>query len=117
MQSNHFQLGKGWTAEFSARVSAQSVVAIYTVPWLGSMNTGLQKAVSTKLKVKLSIQDSIHTNRTIATLSAPANIQHVRISYDTRVALLNVSYTFGNQKVKAARQRRTAAEGERQRAN
>jgi hypothetical protein len=59
----------------------------------------------------------LHTNRTIATLNAPTNTQHVRISFDSRVALLNLSYSFGNQKVKATRQRKTAAEDEMQRAN
>jgi hypothetical protein len=59
----------------------------------------------------------LHTNRTIATLDTPTNTQHVRISYDSRIALLNLTYTFGNQKLKAARQRRTAAEEEMQRTN
>jgi hypothetical protein len=115
--SSAFVLGKGWTAEFNGRVSAPGVMAIYTIPWLGSMDAGLQKAVSAKLKVKLSVQDLLHTNRTIATLNAPTNTQHVRISFDSRVALLNLSYSFGNQKVKATRQRKTAAEDEMQRAN
>lgn len=115
--SSAIVLGKGWTAEFSGRVSTPGVMAVWTVPWLGSMDAGLQKTVSAKLKVKLSVQDLLHTNLVIGTINVPTSIQHFRYSLDTRVALVNVSYVFGNQKVKAARQRRTAAEEEMQRAN
>jgi outer membrane receptor protein involved in Fe transport len=115
--SNAIVLGKGWTAELSGRLSAPSVAAVTTMPWLGSADAGLQKTVNAKLKVKLSVQDLLHTNRFIATVNAPTNIQHFRYSSDTRIALLNLTYTFGNQKLKAARQRRTAAEEEMQRAN
>ncbi|ARK11345.1 TonB-dependent receptor [Fibrella sp. ES10-3-2-2] len=111
------RLGKGWTAELSGRLSAPSVIALSTSPWLGSADTGLQKTVSSSLKVKLSIQDLLHTNRYIITQQAPSNAQSIRISFDSRVALLNLSYTFGNEKLKAARQRRTAAEEEMQRTN
>ncbi|MEZ0539283.1 outer membrane beta-barrel protein [Fibrella arboris] len=115
--SSAIVLGKGWTAELSGRISAPSVYAIWSSPWLGSVDAGLQKAVNAKLKVKLSGQDLVHTNRTIATMNTPTNIQHIRMTQDTRLVLLNLSYTFGNQKLKAARQRRTAAEEEMQRAN
>lgn len=115
--SSAIVLGKGWTGEFSGRVSTPGVMAVWTVPWLGSMDAGLQKTVNAKLKVKLSVQDLLHTNLVIGTINVPTSIQHFRIGLDTRVALVNVSYTFGNQKVKAARQRRTAAEEEMQRAN
>jgi hypothetical protein len=115
--SSAIVFGKGWTAELSGRVNTPSVYAIWRSPCLGSMDAGLQKVINTKLKVKLSVQDMLHTNRTIATLDTPTNTQHVRISYDSRIALLNLTYTFGNQKLKAARQRRTAAEEEMQRTN
>lgn len=115
--SSAIVLGKGWTAEFSGRVSTPGVMAVWTVPWLGSMDAGFQKTVNARLKVKLSVQDLLHTNRTIGTINVPTSIQHFRYSLDTRIALLNLSYTFGNQKLKAARQRKTAAEEEMQRAN
>ncbi|RYF65849.1 MAG: TonB-dependent receptor, partial [Cytophagaceae bacterium] len=105
-------LGKGWTAEFNGRVSTPGVSAVWSAPWLGSIDAGIQKTVNAKLKVKLSGQDLLHTNRTIATMITPTNTQHVRINLDTRLFLLNLSYTFGNDKLKAARQRRTAAEEE-----
>jgi hypothetical protein len=36
---------------------------------------------------------------------------------DSRVAMLNFTYDFGNQKVKASRQRKTGAEDESKRVN
>jgi hypothetical protein len=41
----------------------------------------------------------------------------VRIAFDTRVAMLNLSYTSGNQQLKAMRQRKTGSEEEMNRTN
>lgn len=89
-----------------------------TSPWLGSMDIGVQKAVSKALKVKFSLQDVFYTNRYVANMNVPGRlVSNALVQWDSRVALLNVSYTFGNQKVKAARQRRTGSEEESSRAN
>jgi hypothetical protein len=42
---------------------------------------------------------------------------HTLITYDSRVATLNATYSFGNQKLKEARQRKTASEEEMSRTN
>ena len=77
----------------------------------------MQKSVSAKLKIKFSVQDIFHSNRIILTTDLPGNRQAVVIKFDTRVALLNVSYSFGNQKVKSASSRRSGSEDESRRAN
>lgn len=82
------------------------------------MDIGVQKAVSKALKVKLSWQDVFYSNRYIANMNVPGRlVGNTEFKLDSRVALLNVSYTFGNQKVKATRQRRTGSEEESRRAN
>ena len=116
--SNAFLLGKGWTAELSGWVATPASQFLNTSPWLGSMDMGVQKAVYKALKVKISWQDVFYSNRYIANMNVPGRlVANSKIKLDSRVALLNVSYTFGNQKVKAARQRRTGSEEESRRAN
>lgn len=116
--SNAFLFGRGWTAELSGWVATPATQFLNTSPWRGSMDIGVQKAVSKALKVKLSWQDVFYSNRYIANMNVPGRlVGNTEFKLDSRVALLNVSYTFGNQKVKATRQRRTGSEEESRRAN
>jgi hypothetical protein len=77
----------------------------------------VQKSLGSHWKAKLSVQDVFHTNRILGDIRSPQLNMNVRIGIDTRVAMLNLSYAFGNQLLKAARQRRTASEDETRRAN
>ena len=87
-------------------------------PWLGSVDTGVQKTMSPVLKLKLSVQDIFHSNRYLSQMDVPGKFSsNAGFRLDTRVALLNVTYSFGNQQVKAARQRQTGSEEENRRAN
>lgn len=115
--NNAFTLGNGWTAELNGWVSTPAVNGIWQSPWLGSLDTGVQKAISNQLKLKASVQDVLHTNRLIATNDVPGYVGKTRITRDTRIALLNLTYSFGNQKLKAERQRRLGSEDETRRAN
>ena len=115
--NNAFTLGHGWTAELNGWVSTPAVNGIWQSPWLGSLDAGLQKAVSPVLKLKASVQDVLHTNRMIATNNVPGYVGMTRISRDTRIALLNLTYSFGNQKLKGERQRKTGSDDETRRAN
>lgn len=116
--NNAFVLGKGWTAELAGWIATPATRFLNSSPWLGSMDIGVQKAVTKALKVKFSLQDVFYTNRSISRMDVPGVlVSNVRLQVDSRVALLNVSYTFGNQKVKAARKRRTGSEEESSRAN
>lgn len=54
--NNAFTLGKGWTAELNGWVSTPAVNGIWRSPWLGALDTGVQKAVSSALKLKFSVQ-------------------------------------------------------------
>ncbi|QJW90199.1 TonB-dependent receptor [Spirosoma taeanense] len=115
--NNAFTLGHGWTAELNGWVSTPAVQGIWRSPWLGSLDAGVQKAMSSALKLKFSMQDLFHTNRFRPTVNVPSGYQRGVLTFDTRVALLNLTYTFGNQKLKSERQRRTGSDEEIRRTN
>lgn len=115
--NNAFTLGKGWTAELNGWVSSPAVNGIWQSPWLGALDAGIQKSVSSRLRLKLSGQDLLHTNRFIPTANTPVYWSRTRITLDTRLVLLNLTYSFGNQQLKSERQRRTASDEESRRAN
>jgi hypothetical protein len=115
--NNALTLGHGWTAELNGWISTPAVNGIWHSPWLGALDTGVQKAVSSALKLKFSVQDVFHTNRFRPSVKTPSGNQVGILTFDTRVALLNLTYTFGNQKLKGERQRRTGSDEETRRAN
>lgn len=116
--NNAFTLGKGWSAELSGWLATPAITVLNRTPWLGTMDVGIQKTVAKALKIKFSLQDVFRTNRIIDRINVSQKlIADSRIQFDTRIALLNLSYTFGNQKVKATRQRSTGSEEESGRAN
>lgn len=116
--NNAFTLGQGWTAELTGWLKTPAVQVLDRSPWLGSVDTGVQKTMSPVLKLKLSVQDIFHSNRYLSQMDVPGKFSsNAGFRLDTRVALLNVTYSFGNQQVKAARQRQTGSEEENRRAN
>ncbi len=115
--NNGFVFGKGWTAELNAWLNSPSIQVIEKSTWLSSIDAGVQKSFSAKTKLKLNAQNVFFTplgNNRIATANS---LQTAIFQMDTRVVMLNLTYNFGNEKVKASRQRRTGAEEESRRAN
>ena len=115
--TNSFLLGKGWSAEVSGWINAPSVNALNRAPWLGSADAGLQKAIGSKLKARLTLQDIFHSNYIRAVADASGFVRRTKLDFDTRVLLLNFTYNFGNQKVKGMSQRKTGSEEELRRSN
>lgn len=115
--SNTFIFGKGWTGELGGWLRTPSVYALQKTPWLGSLDAGFQKTLSSKWKAKLSLQDLLHTNKILFRIDAPGFSSRGSIGMDTRIFMLNLTYSFGNQQLKNSRQRKTAAEEEIQRTN
>lgn len=116
--NNAFTLGRGWTAELTGWIKTPAVQVLDRSPWLGSMDLGLQKTMSPVLKLKLSLQDVFHSNRFASVVNVPGKFSSDGgFHLDTRIALLNLTYSFGNQKLKATRQRRTGSDDETRRAN
>jgi hypothetical protein len=79
--------------------------------------TPLQKALGKQWKAKLSVQDIFHSDRIIARVDAAGFKNRVRIAFDIPIALLNLTYAFGNQQLKGIRQLKTGSEEETQRTN
>ena len=115
--SNTFVFPHGWTGELTGWLSTPSVQGLARAPWRGSVDAGLQKALGSKFKAKLSLQDVFHTNWYKGKINVPGFTSDYVLRFDTRVVMLNLTYTFGNQKLKAARQRRLGSEEESQRTN
>lgn len=117
--NNGFTFGKGWSAELNGFLNTPKMVnVIQTNPWMGSADVGIQKSVSAALKLKLSLQDVFHSNFGGGKVSLINNsVTVVRIYRDTRIALLTLNYAFGNQQLKASKQRKAASEEETKRAN
>jgi hypothetical protein len=94
---NSILLGKGWTAEMTGWISTPAQEAFVHTPWLGSLDFGLQKSMGSNWKAKLIFQDMFHTNRIVGSGITSDFIQNVDIRFDSRLCLLNLSYSFGNQ--------------------
>ena len=115
--SNALLLGDEWRAEVSGWLNTPTVDAIMQIPWRGSLDLGLQRGFGQKWKVKLSVQDLFRTNQWGGYIQGPGFWQDFNVRWDTRVVLLNLTYTFGNQDLKGPRQRQTSSEEEMQRAH
>ncbi|MCW3110933.1 MAG: TonB-dependent receptor plug [Segetibacter sp.] len=115
--SNSFVFGKGWTGELAGWLSAPSVYALQKTPWLGSLDAGIQKSFLARWKAKFSVQDVLHTNKILFRIDAPGFTSRGSIGLDTRVAMLNLTYSFGNQQLKNSRQHKTGSDEEIQRTN
>ena len=115
--TNAILLGKNWTGEISGRLNTPAINVIAHYPWLGSMDLGFQKTFSKSWKAKLSLQDIFHTNMSKGWGELPDIKTGGTIRRDTRVVMLTISKSFGNQQVKSSRQRKTASEEEIQRTN
>ena len=115
--NNGFVLPRGWSAELNGWVNSPSVFTIMESPWLSNIDAGVQKTFAKKLKLKLSLQNAFNTAVAKNTMKGNYSLQTARLLMDTRILMLNVSYPFGNQQVKSARQRRTGSEDESKRVN
>ena len=115
--NNGFVLGRGWTAELNGWVSSPRINTIMEIPWLSNVDIGVQKSVGQKMKLKLSLQNVFFVPLIKTVYRGVSSLQTDRLQMDTRILLLNMTYAFGNQKVKIARQRRMGAEDESRRTN
>ncbi len=114
--SNSFDFGKGWTAELTGWVTTPSKEAQWEQPWLASGDFGIQKAIQSTWKIKFSLSDFSHTDWWKARINTPQFTNKVLIKFDSRVALLSVTYNFGNQQIKN-KQRKSSSEDELKRIN
>lgn len=114
---NNFSLPKGINLEISGWYSSPSIWGgTFKTTSIGSLDLAVQKQfLNKKLKARLAVSDVLYTSpwhgRTkYATVSIDGNGGN-----DSRQVRFNLSYNFGNDKVKKSRQRETGLEDEKNR--
>lgn len=84
-----------------------------TIDNLGSLNVALQKTILNKKgKLSLNVNDILFSDKISAVIQYREIDLHFKQYYESRNARLSFTYSFGNQKLKAARTRKTASEDE-----
>jgi hypothetical protein len=114
---NSLKFGKTWTAEVSGFYSSPSIWGgTMKSRAIGGMDMGLQKQVfKNKGTIKASMSDVLKTMRWKGVSDFAGQVMIASGRWESRQFKLNFSYRFGNEKVKAARQRKNAIEEENKR--
>jgi hypothetical protein len=112
-----FRLGKGWTAEMSGWYTSPSIwQGTFKSNALWSLDAGLQKTIfKGKGNIKASVSDIFWSIKWKGTSDFAGQVMHASGQFESRQFKLYFTYRFGNNQVKAARQRKTAAEEESKR--
>ena len=108
---NEIQLPGHWNAEVSGEYQSKLQFGLFKLDPRGGIDLGISKRfLDGKCKLKVGISDILYTtNSKVRILQDDINLV-VNQQRDSRRLTLNMSYSFGNQKVKAARKRKTATE-------
>ncbi|MEO6230093.1 MAG: outer membrane beta-barrel family protein [Ferruginibacter sp.] len=115
--NNSFTFSKGWVAELNANFNSGGQYGFMVLDPRWGIAAGVQKSILKKKgTLRLNITDIFWTNLPKAVITYNNYIEKWHAYRETRVANLNFTYRFGNNKVQAARRRTTASEEERQRA-
>ena len=115
--ANNFVIGKGFSAEVSGWYNSPTVYGFTKAKAQGAFNLGIQKTMlDNKLTIKANINDPLWLNNFRGTIQYQDINININNKWESRVARLTLTYNFGNQNVKAARQRKTSTEEERNRA-
>ncbi len=114
---NSFKLGKGYTAELSGFYNSPSIwQGVFKSIAMYSVDAGLQKTIlKGKGNVKTSVSDIFHTMKWSGSSTFSGQTSTATGRWESRQFKLNFTYRFGNNQVKAARQRKDGAEEERKR--
>ena len=110
---NEIQLPRGWNAEVSAEYQTKLQFGLFQVDPQSSIDLGISKRfMEGKAKFKMGVTDLFYTsNSKVSIIQDDINLVVDQLR-DSRRVTISLSYSFGNQKVKAARKRRTATEDE-----
>lgn len=115
---NSLKIGKkGWTAEVSGFYASPSVwQGTFKSSEIWSMDAGVQKPLfKNKANMKISVSDVFKTLQWSATSNFAGQYLKASGSSDSRQLRLSLSWRFGSNQVKAARQRKTGTEEENKR--
>ncbi|MEM9548754.1 MAG: TonB-dependent receptor [Bacteroidota bacterium] len=111
--NNEIQLPGNWSMEISGRYQTALTFGLFDIDPQGSLDFGFSKNLfNNKANLKINVSDVFRTRNGNVTIAQDDINLLVEEWNDTRRVSVNFSYRFGNQKVKAARNRSTAAEEE-----
>jgi len=115
---NSFKLGKGWTGELSGLFISPSVwQGVIKSGTMGSVDVGLQKTVlKDKGTIRLAVSDIFQTMKWSGKTNFAGINSKVNGHGEMPQFKLNFNMRFGNSQVKAARQRKSATDEEKKRA-
>ncbi|WP_138992078.1 outer membrane beta-barrel protein [Larkinella sp. C7] len=115
--SQNFVLPKGFSAEIAGWYNSKNLYGFYEAKPMGAFSIGVQKTLmNRKATLKLNVNDPFWLNKFEGRAVYQDINFRVRARWESRIARLTFTYRFGNQNVKAARQRSTSTEAERNRA-
>ena len=105
---------KDWTAELSGFYNSPSIwQGTFKMNAMYSIDAGLQKTIfKGKGNLKASVSDIFKTLKFGGSSTFAGQTTRVSGSFESRQFKLNLTYRFGNNQVKAARQRKTSQEEE-----
>lgn len=114
---NSFNLGKGYTGELSGWYSTPSIwQGTFKSSQIWSVDGGVQKTLfKGKANIKASVSDIFKTIQWKGTSNFSGQQTIASGGFDSRVFKINFTYRFGNNNVKASRQRKTGLEDENKR--
>jgi len=115
--SNTFTLGKGFSAELSGWYNSAGLYGFFASQPQGAFSVGMQKSLFNKKgMLKVNVNDPFWMNKFRGSTSYQDINFKINARWESRVVRATFTYNFGNQNVKAARQRSTSTEAERNRA-
>jgi hypothetical protein len=116
--NNQFTLPKNWSAEISGWYNSRAFYGLYAAKPMGMLNAGIQKKILNKKgTVRLNVNDIFWTNRFRGRALYKDIDFLVRTEWPSRQYRISFTYSFGNQNVKGARQRKTGSDDLQKRAS
>jgi len=111
--NNEIQLPGDWAMEITGKYQTAMTFGLFEIDPQGSLDVGFSKSLFDKrANVKIGVSDIFRTRNSTVSIDQDDINLIVNQQNDTRRVSVSFSYRFGNQKVKAARKRSTAAEEE-----
>ncbi len=115
---NNFTLPKGYTAEVSGFWNSPTQYNLLFAKAQGQISAGVAKSLwNRKASLRVNINDIFFLNRFAGTVKYQDLDFKINSRWESRQVRVSFTYRFGNQNVKAARQRSTSTEDLRNRAN
>lgn len=114
--SQNFTLKKGWTAEASMWYNSKNIEGMMTAREMYAINGGVSKSFwNRKGSLRLTVNDIFATARFRGYTDFAGVKLNINNRWDSRQVRVNFTYRFGNQNVKASRNRQTATSAEQRR--